>query len=207
MVSSAYEVFNDNAQAYHDKFMEVDTYDGSIRKFCESLPGKHILELGCGPGNVTKRMLDHDPEFRVLATDIAPNMLALAKAVNPQIETATLDAKDISTLESQYDGIMCAFTLPYLNKEEAVQFIRVVSRKLNDGGVLYLSTMEDDNEKSGPRKSGSGLYTLVQNFHECAYLTEAFVSSGFDVILTERHVYEEDDGRVTTDLILIGKMH
>jgi len=38
-----------------------------------------VLELACGPGNITKCLLSKRPDLEILATDIAPNILELAK--------------------------------------------------------------------------------------------------------------------------------
>lgn len=42
-----------------------------------------ILELGCGTGNLTRRLRDRFPDAALFATDAAPRMLATAQAASP----------------------------------------------------------------------------------------------------------------------------
>ncbi len=96
---------------------------------------------------------------------------------------------------------MCGFCLPYLSKAEALTFIKDAALMLHQGGILYLSTMEDDNSKSGFRK-GSTDDEIFMNYHEADYLTRALAENHFDEIETMR--YPSADG-ITMDLVLIAK--
>ncbi len=63
------------------------------------------------------------PDFNILGTDLAPNMIELAKINNPQASFQLLDSRAITSLNKTYGAIMCGFYLPYLSKEEAIQLI------------------------------------------------------------------------------------
>ena len=54
-----FETWNKVAQLYEDKFMDLDLYNDTYDQFCELLLKKNasILEIGCGPGNITKYLL------------------------------------------------------------------------------------------------------------------------------------------------------
>lgn len=201
----AVDVFDKLARQYRDKFMDVSLYKDSLDLFCGSLPAKAaVLELACGPGNITKHLLDRRGDINILATDLSPNMLALAKESNPQLETRLMDARRMGDLQKQFDGIMCGFCLPYLSKEEAVRLIAVAAKRLNKGGVFYLSTMEGDYSKSGFETSSSG-DKVFMHYHEEKYLREALDRSGFNILLTERKNYVSN-AKDTTDLILLAAL-
>lgn len=197
-------VFDKNAQLYQDKFMNVDLYGETFDAFCRRLPapGASLLDLACGPGNITRHLLQQRPDFRVLGIDIAPNMIALARQNNPEAEFLEMDCRDIAQLGRRFDGILCGFLLPYLSREEAVALIKQAASMLNPGGVLYLSTMEDDYEQSGIRYSSNG-EPLYQYFHEAGYLTEAMTANGLHDLETFRKRYPGKDGEVV-DLVLVG---
>lgn len=197
-------IFNKLANVYQDKFMDVSMYHDSFDIFCNSIPKEKpaILELACGPGNITKYLLQKRPDFKILATDLAPNMIDLGKINNPDTEFELLDFRNVKNLNKTFDAIMCGFGLPYLSKKEAIQFIADSSQMLNCGGTLYISTMEDDNEKSRIQKASSG-DEVFMNYHQEDYLTEALENNGFKIIEIQRKNYLHNQ-QDTTDLIIIA---
>jgi len=198
-------LFDKHAQGYQDKYMNVDLYGDTLNLFCEHLEKKNaeILELACGPGNITRYLLNKRPDLKILATDLAPGMLELAKINNPEAGFQLLDCREVNSLGKKWDAVMCGFCLPYLSKEDTIQFIQDASMALNDKGLLYISTMEDDYSKSGIQYSSAG-DELYMYFHEADYLTEALELNGFSIIDLRRKVYSMKAGELTTDLIVLA---
>lgn len=197
-------IFNKYAQVYQDQFMDVSLYQKTLDYFLKLLPSNaNILEVACGPGNITKYLLQQQPYLNILATDLAPNMLNLARKNNPSAHIELLDMKDISTLKQPFNAIVCAFGFPYLSKQEALQWIKDVSKMLKSKGVLYISTMEDDHKKSGIEKGRQG-DEMWMNYHEAGYLTKSLHESGFKTIQLERIVTQPKDKKVT-DLMIIAQ--
>jgi len=201
---AATDIFDKYAQAYADKFMDVSLYHESLDVFCGLLKDNAtILELACGPGNITKYLLDKRPDLQLLGTDLSANMLELAKVNNPTAAFQLLDCRDILSLGKKYDGIICGFCLPYLSKEEAIQLIEHAADVLNNNGVLYISTMEDDYSKSGYETNSKG-YRMYTYYHEEGYLTAALKEHGLRVVDISRKQYSKDDGTAVTDLLLVA---
>lgn len=202
----AVDVFNRLASLYQEKYMDVSLYHASFDLFCREIqPQKaQILELACGPGNITRYLLQKRPDFQLFGTDLAPQMVELARKNNPQASFQVWDCREILALGRKFDGIMCGFALPYLSREEAVQLIADAAKILHPGGVLYLSTMEDDYAKSGLQTSSQG-DQVYQYFHEAAYLEEAFRENGFALLDLQRKTYPGPGDALVTDLLLIGK--
>jgi 2-polyprenyl-3-methyl-5-hydroxy-6-metoxy-1,4-benzoquinol methylase len=202
---TAVSIFNKNANLYQDKFMDVNLYGKSFDLFCSTLKkDAEILELACGPGNITKYLLNKRPDFKILGTDLAPNMVALAKINNPTAEFELMDCREIFKLEKKYDAVICGFCLPYLSKEEALKLIADASQLLKTGGIIYISTMEDDYTKSAFKKGSTG-EEIFMHYHQADYLTQALKENKFMVIDLKRQDYPEKDGTKTTDLILIAE--
>ncbi|MBA4240291.1 MAG: class I SAM-dependent methyltransferase [Sphingobacteriaceae bacterium] len=203
----AVDVFDKNASLYQTKFMDVSMYHDSFDLFCSYIPKKEaeILELACGPGNITKYLLDKRPDFKILGTDLAPNMIELAKLNNPSATFQLLDSRDIKSLNKRYDAIMCGFILPYLSKEETEQLIKDAALMLNSQGIIYISTMEDDYSKSGFKKGSTG-DEIFMHYHQTDYLIDALKASGFKMIDLQRKIYDAVDKTKTVDLILIAQL-
>lgn len=202
----AVSVFDKRAEDYQAKFMDVALYHDTLDLFLGALqPGASVLELACGPGNITKYLLGRRPDLKILGTDLSPKMIALAKTNNPEADFMLLDVREAAMLGKKSDAAICGFGLPYLSREEAVQWIADVAGMLHPKGVLYLSTMEDDYSRSGPKKSSDGKDEIFMHFHEAGYLCEALKSNGFEILTLKRQNYPGPDGSKTTDLIIIAR--
>lgn len=186
--------------------MDVGKYAAGLDLFCQYIenPTAEILEIACGPGNISKYLLDKMPSIKLLGTDLSERMLELAKKNNPSAEFACMDCRNIQFLSKKYDGIMCGFCLPYLTKSEAIQFLYDAADLLNNNGILYLSTMEDDYEKSSLQTSSKG-DQMFMHYHESGYLKEALQSKGFTIIYEHRLPQTGELVGTPPDLVLVAR--
>jgi 2-polyprenyl-3-methyl-5-hydroxy-6-metoxy-1,4-benzoquinol methylase len=198
-------IFNKLAHEYQNKFMDVSLYHDTFNLFCDNIHQQNaeVLELACGPGNITKYLLSRRRDLRILGIDLAPNMIGLAKTNNPGAEFKVMDCREIAGLQTNYDAVMCGFCLPYLSKEESLKLINDASQLLNPGGIIYISTMEDDYARSGFKKGSAG-DEIFMHYHESAYLIAALEKNGFKLLDLQRKVYPADDETQITDLIIIA---
>ena len=115
-----FETWNQLAQLYQDRFMDLNNYNATYDFICNALSAEQIkvLEIGCGPGNITKYLLNKRPDLKVLATDVAPNMVALAKANNPSAEFDVLDSRQLHQIKTKFDALIAGFCIPYLSTED-----------------------------------------------------------------------------------------
>lgn len=146
-----FETWDKVASLYEEHFMDLDLYNDTYDAFCKAIenPNPKILEIGCGPGNITKYMLSKRHDFDLEGIDIAPNMIELAKKNNPNAVFRVMDSRDIDQLKTKYEGIICGFCIPYLSKSDCSKLIKDTKNLLPEKGVLYLSFVEGDYVKSG----------------------------------------------------------
>ncbi|HPS45838.1 MAG TPA: class I SAM-dependent methyltransferase [Bacteroidales bacterium] len=202
------ETYNKSAFQYQSKFMNFNLYNEMYDAFCEAIKIKNpeIFEIACGPGNITRYLLNKRPDFNIFGIDYSEKMIELALQNNPSASFKVMDCKFICEIKKEYDGVVCGFCLPYLNKEEAVNLIADVSKLLKKEGVFYLSTMEDDYDKSGfeePSFSEEGL--IYVHYHQYDYLVNAFTDNGFAILDFQYKNYPEKDGRISKDMVFILK--
>jgi len=185
--------------------MDVNLYAQTFDFFCDAIKTKNaaVLELACGPGNISKYLLNKRSDFKLLGLDLAPNMIELAKENNPSAEFKVMDCRDILKLNKTYDALMCGFCLPYLSEEEAAQLIKDASLLLNPASVIYVSTMEDDYAKSGFKKGSKG-DEIFMHFYREDFLTKTLNENGFTILKTER-IYSQMLEETVTDLVLVAK--
>jgi len=199
--------YNKCAVAFQDKFMEMDLYHNSYDRFCDRVEtvNPRILEVACGPGNITRYLLSKRPDFNILASDLAENMVKLAKMNNPTAEYKVINCLDILSLDEKFDAIVCGFCMPYLSNDDCAKLISDMAQLLKPGGTVYFSTMEGDDSRSGfETTSFSGNDQVYVYYHQSEFLQSQLGVCGFKNIELIVQKYPEEDGTFTKDLIFIG---
>lgn len=194
------------AQVYQDKFMDLTIYNDSYDKFCELIvhSDASVLEIGCGPGNITKYLVNKRPELKITATDVSPNMIALAKQNVIAAEYLVIDAREIGKLKRTFNGIMCGFCIPYLAKEDVNKMIKDCYDLLTAKGILYISAIEGSYDRSKfEYGSVPDLKTFVHYYTE-EDLSNELIKNGFKIADTFHIPYLKKDGSQDTHLILIA---
>lgn len=201
-----FETWNKVAALYQDKFMDLDLYDATYDAVCHALDkqGARILEIGCGPGNITKYLLNHRPDFDVFGIDIAPNMVALAQQNNPTARFAVMDSRDISQLTDRYHGIVCGFCLPYLSAEDCDKLLADCARLLDAGGLLYLSFVEGNPEDSGFQTGSSGDRCYFY-YHELDEVKRQLVEHHFEAIEVVKVQYTKSAAVSEEHTVVMGR--
>lgn len=156
--TETFETWNKVASLYQARLMDLDLYDKTYDFICNSIIKKNaeILEIGCGPGNITKYLLSKRPDFNIYGIDIAPNMIELAKKNNPTANFDVMDIRKIGDSARKFDGIVCGFCLPYLSGKDCEKLILEAKNLLNDNGFLYISFVEGIPNKSAFQVGSSG---------------------------------------------------
>lgn len=200
-----FNTWNKIALLYQDKFMDLDLYNESYDSFCELIPKQQasILEIGCGPGNITQYILTKRPDFIIEGIDVAPNMVKLAQQNNPNAHFRVMDARSINELSNTYDAIIGGFCLPYFAKSDCVKLIENCQTILNSKGLLYLSFVEGDETLSGFKvgSSGDGIYFY---YHSLPYIEGLFRKNGFETRKLFKVNYKKGDGSNEVHTILIA---
>lgn len=153
-----FNTWNKIAKIYEEKFMRIDWYNETYDFICKAIENENakILEIGCGPGNITKYLLSKRPDLNIHGIDIAPNMIELAKKNNPTASFAIMDARKINELETRFDAIIAGFCIPYFSTSETEQFISDTKLLLNKDGFVYISFVEGLSSQSGFKTNNYG---------------------------------------------------
>ncbi len=201
-----FETWNKVAFLYQTKFMDLDLYNETYDFICSSIQkaDAKVLEIGCGPGNITKYLLSKRPDLKIHGIDIAPKMIELAKLNNPSASFATMDARQIDQLKAKYDAIVCGFCLPYLSQTDSQKLITDCYNLLNENGLIYLSFVEGDPNISDYQLSSGGDRSYFY-FHILEDLKSKLIESKFAEITTFNVDYEKSENEVEIHTIVIAK--
>lgn len=201
--SMAVAVFDKHAKEYEQRFMDVSLYASILDAFCDSVVKKdaEVLELACGPGNITRYLLDKLPELKITATDLSANMLELAAKNNPEADFELMDCRDIDKISKRFDAIVCGFCLPYLDKKETLKLIKDSAAVLNKGGLLYMSTIEGNYSSSSLTTNSHGDKVYMYYYDE-QYLKD-ILDDHFDILSTDHKNYLHNGAEIK-DLIVLA---
>lgn len=200
------ETWDKVAHLYQEKFMDLELYDESYDCFCQliSKPNSRLLEIGSGPGNITRYLLNKMPESQILGIDFAPSMVKLAKINNPNANFKEMDARKIGEIEGYFEGIIAGFCLPYLSKDETARLMTDVSRLLASQGVFYLSFVDGLPSQSGFKASSTGDRTYFY-YHSTEKIKEDLIQNGFEIIRDWNLEFKKFDGSREFHTILIAR--
>ncbi|HMG15983.1 MAG TPA: class I SAM-dependent methyltransferase [Saprospiraceae bacterium] len=201
-----FETWNKVAKLYQDKFMDLDLYDDTYDTFCDQIAKANstILEIGCGPGIITKYLLNKRPDFKIDAIDISPKMIALAKTNNPKANFMVMDTRKIDKLATIFDAVVCGFCLPYLSKSDCSKLMNDCSKILADKGIIYLSFVEGDYKNSGYQTASSGDRVYFY-YHSLESINKELKENNFRTIKQWHKQYTKNDGAEETHTIIIAE--
>ena len=204
--SETFKTWNKVASLYQDKFMDLDLYNSTYDLICNSIIKKNatILEIGCGPGNITRYLLSKRPDFEIFGIDIAPNMIELAKRNNPQASFAVMDIRKISELKMKYDGIVCGFCLPYLSQTDSEKLIFDANNLLNESGLIYISFVEGEPNKSAFQVGSSGDRSYFY-YHNLDKVKVQLIENSFEELKVFKVEYKKSETEQDIHTILTAK--
>lgn len=126
---------------FYDEMMIYVDYDSWAKLICDKLKnllnGKKILEIGCGTGEISKRLSDCG--YDVLGIDNSESMLSVAKKKYDYLNLEKEDMRNLK-MENEYDGVICVFdALNYLQNLEDLKnvFMNIKKALKKDGFFLF----------------------------------------------------------------------
>jgi len=197
------ESYNNSANEFMDKMGLLDnyneTYDYLIKKLMEN---DHILDLACGPAQISK-YIKNKINVNVTGVDLSIEMLKIAKNNIPE---GNFFEDSIITFKSNifYDLVIIGFGIPYLNNEQAIKCIENSIYLLKENGYIYISFME--GKKEGFEKTSfGGNNKFYIHYHNKENIKNVLYENGIEMEKEYTLEYKETDGKITNDIIIIGK--
>lgn len=124
-----YAATYDKGEKYWDSFEKQ-----YLKPYIESVKGKKTLDAGSGTGRLSIRLSDAGAQ--VTALDISPEMLAILKSKNSNIETVEGNLENMPFEDDTFDMVFSSLALVHLKKIEP--FLDECYRVLKNDGKLVL---------------------------------------------------------------------
>jgi 2-polyprenyl-3-methyl-5-hydroxy-6-metoxy-1,4-benzoquinol methylase len=192
------------AKIYEDKFMHLDIYDHTYDVFIQKLnhPNATVLEIGCGPGNISNYLLSKSSDLNILGVDASRNMVELAKKNNPRANYLVLDARNLNSIQKKFDAIVCGFILPYLSKQDCRKLFSDCNKLLQSSGKLFLSFVQGNYDQSGYLTGSTGDRVYFY-YHDDKALEMELQKHSFSLLYSTTTNYEINENEMENHTTLI----
>ena len=100
----------------------------------------NIMDLGCGTGNLTKKIKNVYPYAKITCIDISPKMLEVGKLKLKDCRDIKYSVKNFYDIkfENKYNVVLSAFSLHHLiTDEDKKSFYQKIYNSLNKNGIFF----------------------------------------------------------------------
>ena len=97
------------ADEYRRQFAWRD-WDRAV-SLCPALPGQAVLDLGCGPGDVSGLLAARG--LTVTGVDADPDLIAAARQRHAGVRFEQQDLRQLNLQQAAFDGLWCSFAAAY----------------------------------------------------------------------------------------------
>ncbi|RFS87583.1 class I SAM-dependent methyltransferase [Actinomadura spongiicola] len=138
-------------------------------------PEPNVLDLACGTGSITDRLLKRLPGARSTGVDIDPALLTIARghfAGDDRVELVTADLTDPSWTDAlphrPYDAVVTATALHWLDTEPLRELYGRIRGVLRDGGVFLNADHMTDESTPRLNAAAEAFHTARQEREQAA---------------------------------------
>jgi trans-aconitate 2-methyltransferase len=105
-----------------------------------------VVDLGCGPGNLTALLVERWPGARVVGLDSSAEMIEKARATTPAVDFLVADLRDWATGADQVDVLVSNATLQWVPGH--LELLPDLVARVNPGGWLAFQVPGNFDEPS-----------------------------------------------------------
>lgn len=176
------ETYNKIASNYEKEY-ENDLSDAPyIDSFLSQVEGNYILDMGCGPGTLSKYIANKG--YNVDAIDYSEEMLKIAREKINNVNFIQMDMRNVE-MNKKYNGIMLAYSLFHISKDEVKNVLPKYYDLLEDNGVMLIILQEGSGEDYVSENLGTGLKKFI-NYYSFEEIEKVLNDNNFEIIEKNR---------------------
>jgi ubiquinone/menaquinone biosynthesis C-methylase UbiE len=186
------QVAQDYAAERHDELSKKPFDRILLKAFAAA--NKHkgpFADFGCGPGQTTKFIYDHDIA-NITGIDISQAMVEAAQKLHPQIKFETGDLLKISYDANHFGTALAFYAIVHFTYEEVAMVFAEVNRVLKKG-AHFLFSFHVGEETVHFDKAHDKTIDVDLYYFQTEQLIQLLYNAGFGIIdALERYPYKEE---------------
>lgn len=127
-----------------------------------------LIDIGCGDGRFLPEVKSRFPETKLLGVDYSDRAIALANALNPNIEFRVADIASMA-MDERFDVATMIEVLEHIKPDQVHAFLSSTSTLLNEKGKLLITVPhinKEVNDKHYQHFSSDSLRSVLEpHFH------------------------------------------
>lgn len=141
---------------------------------------RHVLDIGCGAGNYTLKLLESLPSLDVTLIDLSRPMLdrateRIGRATTGKISAIQGDVREIPLGEARFDIILAAAVLHHLRTDDEWRAVfTALHRALRPGGSFWIFDMVESSIPAVQRLMKQRYGEYLANFRDEQYRDHVF---------------------------------
>ncbi len=174
--------YNKIAKKYDEEYGNDLSDAPYIDLFLSYIKGNKILDIGCGPGTLSKYIADKG--YKVDAIDYSEEMIKIAKNKVKNVDFFQMDMRNI-TIEKKYNGIMLAYSLFHISKQDVRESLLKYHDILEDDGIMLIILQEGIGEEFVKENLNTELKKFI-NYYSFDEIEQVLNDRNFKVIEKNR---------------------
>ncbi len=135
--------YDKTAKNYADKFIDELSKKHFDRILLQSFAFENmnrgkLVDLGCGPGQTTKYLYDCGLTD-IVGTDISPEMIRVAKNINPELAFETADILWLKYPDNFFGSAVAFYSIVHFNYDQVKTAFKEIKRVLTSEGQFLFS--------------------------------------------------------------------
>lgn len=152
-----------------EDYIEEGEYFAQVIKNTTASEATTLLDLGCGAGNDDFSLKKH---FEITAVDVSPDMLKLAKKLNPEVKYRKGDMRFVR-LGKKFDAVTIFDSINYMvTKDDLRAVFETAYEHLKPGGILVTIAEEtpdrfiQNKTKCTVQSQGNTQVSFIENYFD-----------------------------------------
>ena len=188
-IKEAVKTYNKIAELY-SKYNFEKLLQFQLSKFISLLPGKKVLDVGCGMGRDVAYFMEE--KLDVIGIDLSEKMIEEAKKRVKKGKFKIMDFRKTDFKDGSFDGVWSMAGFIHVSKTEMPKLLKEMNRILKKDGIIYIAIKEGKGEKEvkAPKYKGEPrTFVLYQQLE----LEEFLKNAGFEVVNSDTSQEEFGD--------------
>ncbi len=117
-----------------------------LDRFADAVRGSgRVADVGCGPGHVARYLRERGVD--VVGLDLSPQMVRIAKRLNPSIEFVVTDMLALAVCEASWAGAVSFYSLIHLTGSQLQEALRQLRWALRPRAPLLIGVHRGDETR------------------------------------------------------------